>query len=163
MDNPSASFPDLPPPPYNDETKRPGNFEEIPPYNPPPYYQAFNPEAYQPAVVQRNPPAANYEADQLPLDFTGAFVVSGVVFCCCCCVFGVAAFILAMIGQKNSTTNRRGAEQMLRASYGASIAGIALGVAATVCFSVFYYYWYFRQADDASVSTTTRFPPFFKR
>jgi uncharacterized membrane protein len=99
---------------------------------PPQYAQGQQPQAYYNPGQQQQQPSSVVVVTQPQrayTSFTCAIVLSCLVFWCCGWIFGLVAFILAMVGQSSAASgDEAGAIQLQKASYGVSIAGIIIGV-----------------------------------
>jgi len=81
----------------------------------------------QPKVV-----TVSAQPEQRP-SFTLHIVLSCFVFWCCGCLFGLIAFILAMVANSQSAEGRvQEARPLGKASIGVSIAGIVIGIICTI-------------------------------
>lgn len=87
----------------------------------------------QPQVYVTQPPVI-IATTQPPQSFVLHICLACFTLWCCGCVIGLIAFIVAMIAQSSSTSDRNSARTLGRVSLGLSIFGIVIG---TICLIVF--------------------------
>jgi len=99
---------------------------------PPPYGngQAYQQQGQVPqTVVVTGQPQVIYQPVMMHRTFCGHIVFSCFVFWCCGWIFGLVAFILALVAADKETSGRREeATRLGHASMGVSIAGVVVGL-----------------------------------
>lgn len=122
MDSKSAAVPPYPQPEY-----------PTAPMYPPPQYAAQTTYVVQPVGSQ-----PVFVANGQFMSFTGAILLSCFVYWCCGAIFGLVAFILALVGQSSASNGDvQSARPLLISSYVMSAVGIIAGIIMIIILSIF--------------------------